>query len=483
MAPTSLAIEDGMLFLPVVLSAGSNDRYFAANPCMMLSFISLFTNLFLLDHLPALGPLLLITTELTTTLVILLLALLFLSFCASGAEVAFFSLTFKEINLLKTKSQPGYKRIISLLESPKVLLGSLMMANSIANIGIVIISNFLIDKYLEMQNIWWLLATKVLLIAAIILLFAEVLPKSFAAQNNIRFAKDISWMVEAIYLLFNRIAEYMVNLSDGIERKLGQRSTAASIEELNHAIDLTNEEDASVEEKNIMKGVLKFGNISVKQVMKTRLDVHGLSFDSNFEEVKKKVEELHYSRLPVYHHSLDEIKGMMHTKDLLGYLQQPPDFDWHSLMRPAFFIHEQKLIEDLMQEFQHKRTHFAVVVDEFGGTSGIITMEDILEEIIGEIKDEFDEEETINSKIDDLNFVFEGKTMLNDVCRIMQLSPDTFDEVKGESDSLAGLVLEVSGEIPQQNAIITVGDFDFTILEVNKNRIQKIKVTIWPVEE
>jgi Hemolysins and related proteins containing CBS domains len=173
----------------------------------------------------------------------------------------------------------------------------------------------------------------------------------------------------------------------------------------------------------------------------------------------------------------------MHTKDLLGYLQQPPDFDWHSLMRPAFFIHEQKLIEDLMQEFQQKRTHFAVVVDEFGGTSGIITMEDILEEIIGEIKDEFDEEETINSKIDDLNFVFEGKTMLNDVCRIMQLSPDTFDEVKGESDSLAGLVLEVSGEIPQQNTIITVGDFDFTILEVNKNRIQKIKVTIRPVEE
>jgi CBS domain containing-hemolysin-like protein len=174
---------------------------------------------------------------------------------------------------------------------------------------------------------------------------------------------------------------------------------------------------------------------------------------------------------------------MVHTKDLLGYLQQPADFDWHSLMRPAFFIHEQKLIEDLMQEFQQKRTHFAVVVDEFGGTSGIITMEDILEEIIGEIKDEFDEEETINSKIDDYNFVFEGKTMLNDVCRIMRLSPDTFDEVKGESDSLAGLVLEVSGEIPQQNAIITVGDFDFAMLEVNKNRIQKIKVTIRPVEE
>lgn len=447
---------------------------------MMLSFISLFINLFLLDHLPALAPLLLITTELTTALVLVLFVLLFVSFCASGAEVAFFSLTYKDINYLKTKSQPGYKRIITLLESPKTLLGSLMMANSIANIGVIIISNFLIDKYLNLENPWWLLAIKVMLIAAVILLVAEILPKSFAAQNNIRFAKDLSWMVEALHLLFKLVAGVMVDLSDGIEKRLGQRSAANSIEELQHAIDLS---DDSLEEKNIMKGVLKFGNISVKQVMKTRLDVHGLSYECNFEEVKKKVEELHYSRLPVYHHSLDEIKGMVHTKDLLGYLQQPADFDWHSLMRPAFFIHEQKLIEDLMQEFQQKRTHFAVVVDEFGGTSGIITMEDILEEIIGEIKDEFDEEETINSKIDDYNFVFEGKTMLNDVCRIMRLSPDTFDEVKGESDSLAGLVLEVSGEIPQQNAIITVGDFDFAMLEVNKNRIQKIKVTIRPVEE
>lgn len=446
----------------------------------MFSFMLLFTNFFHLNHLPALGPLLFITTELTTTLVILLFALMFVSFCASGAEVAFFSLTYKDINLLKTKPQPGYKRIITLLETPKTLLGSLMMANSIANIGIIIIINFLIDKYLNLENQWWLLATKVVIISAIILLFAEVLPKSFAAQNNLRFAKDLSWMVEAMHLLFKRMAGVLVDLSDSIEKQLGQRSAANSIEELHQAIDLS---DDSQEEKNIMKGILKFGNIAVKQVMKTRLDVHGLPYDSNFEEVKKKVEELHYSRLPVYRHSLDEIKGMIHTKDLLAHLQQPADFDWHSLMRPAFFVHEQKLIEDLMQEFQQKRIHFAIVVDEFGGTSGIITMEDILEEIIGEIKDEFDEEETINTKIDDYNFVFEGKTMLNDVCRIMQISPDTFDEVKGESDSLAGLVLELAGEIPQQNAVITVGDFDFTILEVNKNRIQKIKVTIRPAGE
>jgi CBS domain containing-hemolysin-like protein len=192
------------------------------------------------------------------------------------------------------------------------------------------------------------------------------------------------------------------------------------------------------------------------------------------------VEELHYSRLPVYVSSLDEIKGMIHTKDLLPVLDKPADYPWQQHIRPAFFVHEQKMIEDLMQEFQQNRVHFAIVVDEFGGTSGIITMEDILEEIIGDIKDEFDDEESSNGKIDDLNYLFEGKTMLNDVCKIMGLSPDTFDHVKGESDSLAGLVLEVAGEIPVTNSVITVGDFDFTVLEVSRNRIQKIKVSIRP---
>lgn len=422
--------------------------------------------------------LLAITTEASTVLALLLLLLLFISFCASGAEVAFFSLTYKDLNHLKTKPQAGYKRIISLLEAPKVLHGTLLIANSISNIGIIFVSNFIIDQFVLIQNIWLLLLTKVLVIATIIFLVAELLPKSFAAQNNIRFAKDVSWVVEGMYLLFNRMASLLVGFSDGIEKRFGQSSSANSIEELNHAIDLTTEEEASQEEKNILKGILKFGNIYVKQVMKARLDVHGIPFAANFGTVKKMVEDLHYSRLPVYHTSLDEIKGMIHTKDLLAHLQQDDSFDWHTLIRPAFFVHEQKLIEDLMKEFQQKRIHFAIVVDEFGGTSGIISMEDILEEVIGEIKDEFDEDESGNKKIDDLNYLFEGKTMLNDVCRIMHLPADTFDEVKGESDSLAGLVLEVAGEIPTVDTVINIGDFDFTMLEVSKNRIQKIKVSI-----
>lgn len=359
-------------------------------------------------------------------------------------------------------------------------MGVLLIANSFANIGIIILSNHVLDQVLTIANEWLLLAAKIFIVAAFILLFGEILPKTFAAQNNIRFAKDVGIIVEGMYLLFNRLAVVLVGFSDGIEKKLGQRTAAASIEELNHAIDLTSEEDATEEERNILKGILKFGNITVKQVMKARLDVSGLEFKSNFAAIKHRVEELHYSRLPVYHVSLDEVKGIIHTKDLLPYLNEPDDFDWHQLMRPAHFVHEQKLIEDLMQEFQAKRVHFAVVVDEFGGTSGIITMEDILEEIIGEIADEFDDEESGNKKLDDLNYIFEGKTMLNDVCRIMNLSPDTFDEVKGESDSLAGLILEVAGEIPTVNKVINVGDFDFTIMEVAKNRIQKIKASIRP---
>jgi CBS domain containing-hemolysin-like protein len=212
--------------------------------------------------------------------------------------------------------------------------------------------------------------------------------------------------------------------------------------------------------------------------MRTRLDVSGVDFNLNFEELKKRVEELHYSRLPVYKGSLDDIVGMIHTKDLLIYLNEPETFNWRTVIRTPYFVHEQKYIEDLLKEFQTKRIHFAVVVDEFGGTSGIVTLEDILEEIIGDIKDEFDDEESPNKKIDDDNFIFEGGTMINDVSTIMGLSQDTFDPVKGESDSLAGLILEVAGEIPKVGDSVRIGDFEFNVQEVDRNRIKKVKVTI-----
>lgn len=424
-----------------------------------------------------------INTQASTILIFLLIILLMISFFVSGAEVAFFSLSYRDINMLKTKQQSAYKRIVDLLEEPKTLLASLLIANSFVNISIIIISNFVIDGFFQFSTeLWWVeFLIKVMAVTFLLVLFGEVMPKVMATQNNIRFARDSGPLVETISYLFNGLSKRLVTTSDFIEKKLARKSNMSySLEELDHAIDITTESEASQKEKNILKGIVKFSNITAKQIMKARLDVSGIEYSTSFGNLIKRVEELHYSRLPVYKEDLDQVVGMIHTKDLLPYLDQPEDFQWHDLMRPPYFIHEQKMIEDLLQEFQLKRIHFAIVVDEFGGTSGIVTLEDIMEEIIGEIKDEFDEEEVSFSKIDEYNYLFDGKTMIHDVCKEMELPMETFDEVRGDSESLAGLVLELAGEIPLVNEVITSGDFEFTVLDIEKNRLKKIKVTIKP---
>jgi putative hemolysin len=423
---------------------------------------------------------LVINPQATTILAIVILFLLIISFVLAGSEVAFFSLTYKDINILKTKQDASWKRIVTLLEEPKALLASLLIANSIINIAIIILANFLIDEMLLIQQSFWLFEflIKVILVAFVVLLFGEVMPKVWATQNNLQFAYYTSGVVELIHLLFRRISVWAVHQSEGLERFFGSKKSAFSLEKLDHEIDRSTDNEASEEEKNILKGIVKFGSITVKQIMRTRLDVSGIEYEISFAALKHKVEELHYSRLPVYKKSLDDLAGMVHTKDLIPYLNEADNFDWRQLLRPPYFVHEHKLIEDLLQEFQAKRTHFAIVVDEFGGTSGIVTLEDILEEIIGDIKDEFDEEESVNRQLEDGSYIFEGRTMLNDVCKAMNLSVDTFDKVKGESDSLAGLILELSGEIPKANEVIPCGDFEFTILDADSSRIKKVKVAI-----
>ncbi|MBS1579626.1 MAG: gliding motility-associated protein GldE [Bacteroidetes bacterium] len=421
----------------------------------------------------------------TTILFVLLLGLLFSSFVVSGAEVAFFSLTYKDINLIKTKQQQPYKRILRLLEEPKILLGSLLIANSFINIAIIIISNILIDDLFAFAAsfTWVEFIIKVIAVTSLLVLFAEVMPKVLATQNNIRFAKEMGPLVDFLQYLFKGMSKSLVTYSDVIERKLSKKSgNAITNEELYHAIDIT-DNGSNENEKNILKGILSFGDITAKQIMKARLDVHGIDYNATYNEVLTQVKELHYSRIPVYSEDLDDIKGLLHTKDLIPFINENNSFNWHSLIRPPYFVHEQKMIEDLLREFQNKHIHFAFVVDEFGGTSGIITLEDILEEVIGDIKDEFDEDELGFKKIDDNNYVFEGRTMINDVCKIMSLNTDTFDTVKGESDSLAGLVLEIAGKIPDLNEIISIGDFEFTVLDVERTRINKIKVTIKPQTE
>jgi putative hemolysin len=416
-------------------------------------------------------------------LIFLALFLFVISFLVAGSEAAFFSLTYKDINLLKTKQLPAYKRIITLLEQPKTLLATIMIANNLVNIAIILILNILLTGWLEIFPLlfWAAFAIKIVVVTIILVLFGEVLPRVWATNHKIWFAAASSLVIEIFNGLFIRLSKRFVNFSDRVERNFSSNnSTAMDNNHLDYAIDLLPENEATIEEKQILKGIRKFGDTTVKQIMRTRLDVSGIEHTITFEDVIKKVEELHYSRLPVYKNNLDEVAGMLHTKDLLPYVNasKVENYDWHTLIRPAFFVHEQKLIEDLLQEFRNKRIHFAVVVDEFGGTSGIVTLEDIMEEIIGDIKDEFDDEESGNKKIDDFTYIFEGKTMINDVCQALGLPPNSFEEIRGDSDSLAGLILEIAGEFPQINEEVVSGDFIFIPLEINKNRIDKVKVII-----
>lgn len=417
----------------------------------------------------------------TTILLITVLVLFLFSFIISGSEVAFFSLSNKDINILKKRKNPSFRRVVQLLEDPKTLSATMLIANSFVNIGIIIISSLLLDGWIQTLQLSWMAGflLKLSLVSFSLLLFAVILPKIWATHHKLWFATSFSLIVEILDSLFFRISKKFILYSDNIETKISpEKKKGRNQSNLDNAIDLLPENEASIEEKQILKGIRKFGDTAVKQVMRTRLDVSGIESKLTLPEIVKLSEDLHYSRLPVYKGNLDEIIGVLHIKDLLPFLNEEINFDWHPLIRNPFFVHEQKLIEDLLQEFRSKRTHFAIVVDEFGGTSGIITLEDILEEVIGEIKDEFDDEESINKKIDDFTFILEGKTMINDVCKMLNLSQDTFDEIRGESDSLAGLILEIAGAFPKIDEPLVFKSFTFYALEINKNRIDKVKIVI-----
>lgn len=394
--------------------------------------------------------------------------------------MAFFTLNYKDLNVLKTRQSTSGKLITKLLEKPKSLLASLQIAGVLLAIAFIMVTNYLITQMEDLQTLPVLsFVVRIAIISFVLLFFGQVLPRVWAAQNNIRFATYFAWFVSMIHATLEPVSDFFVSLSTSIEGRFFNRyDGSVNYQEIDEAIEMSVDPTASQEEKNILKGILKFGNITVKQIMRTRLDVSGMEYDSSFTDVIKRVADLHYSRLPIYKGNLDNIVGVIHTKDLLPHLDKGNSFDWHEVMRQPFFVHGHKLIEDLLTEFQTRRMHFAVVVDEFGGTSGIVTLEDIMEEVIGDIKDEFDEEEFNYSKVDNYTYVFEGKTMLNDVCRIMNVPPDTFEHVKGESDSIGGLILELAGKFPEENSVINYGHFDFTILEVSKMRIQKVQVSI-----
>ncbi|MCF8450568.1 MAG: gliding motility-associated protein GldE [Taibaiella sp.] len=415
-----------------------------------------------------------------TILIIAILLLLLMTAITAGAETAYFSLSAKDINFLKSTEKSSARTASQLLEQPKRLLATILVANNFINIAIVITTDVLVHSMLPAgMNAIVSFLIQVVCVTFLLVLFGEVLPKVYATQNNLRMALFSAPFLQVLSWLFKPVSGFLVSSTRFIEGRMGTKSSNISSEDFEHAIELTVGHTATREEVNIFKGILKFGNITAKQVMRTRLDVSGIDYEMNFTEVRNFCIEMGYSRLPVYKENLDTIAGMIHTKDFLPHIDDD-NFEWHALIRAAYFVHEGKLIEDLLKEFQQKRQHFAMVVDEFGGTSGIITLEDIMEEIIGDIKDEFDEDDLHYKKIDDSNFVFEGKTLINDVCRILSLPSDEFDSVRGESDSVAGLVLEISGKFVVVNESVKFQQYEFTVVAVEKMRITRVKLTIHP---
>lgn len=416
----------------------------------------------------------------------MLFVLLICSALISGAEVAFFSLTPANFMTETGKRSNAQKIVVRLLEKPKKLLATILVANNSINIAIVLLFDVLTDEYFGRINttffgIDFKFIVEVGVITFLILLFGEILPKVYASRNNVKFSNFMAHPMNILDTLFSPLSVPMRAVTLFIHERLGKQRSYISIDQLSQALELTREEDTTKEEQKILKGIVSFGNTDTKQVMRPRMDIFALAQDETFEEIIPQIIENGYSRIPVYKENIDQVLGILYVKDLLPYLDKKR-FDWISLVRDPYFIPENKKLDDLLNEFKTKKIHLAIVVDEYGGTSGLISLEDIIEEIVGDISDEFDDEDLIFSKLDDSNFVFEGKTPLKDFYKIIKLEDSSaFEENRGESETLAGFLLEISGGFPKKNEIITFLNYMFTIEVIDDKRIKQIKLSIEPV--
>ncbi|MFN2394784.1 MAG: gliding motility-associated protein GldE [Bacteroidales bacterium] len=410
---------------------------------------------------------------------IIMMMLLVLSALISGSEIAFFSLKHSQLDNLRESSHKNAYKIITLLEKPKRLLATILITNNVVNIAIIILSTFVTQIVFNLDD--YIIAAfivQVIVITFLILLFAEVLPKVYATQNSEKFALMMTGTLIFLRKFFYPLSTLLVKSTNFIDKKLAVKKTGLSADELSHAIDITHEETGTEEDKQLLYGIVQFSNIYAREIMKSRMDVVAVAEDTPFEELIKVIVDAGYSRIPVYRESFDNVIGILYIKDLLPHLDTPEDFKWQELIRNCFFVPESKKINDLLKEFQEKKIHMAVVVDEYGGTSGIVTLEDILEEIVGEINDEFDIEETIYSKVDQQNFVFEAKTLLKDFCKITGIDYNTFNEIKGEADTIAGLILEIKKELPHKGEKISFDDFEMIVDSVDNRRIKQVKIKL-----
>jgi putative hemolysin len=406
-----------------------------------------------------------------------ILVLLLLSALVSGAEAAFFSLSPAELSMVRNSKSKKSQIIEKLLGMPERLLATILVTNNLGNIGIIVISAYVSSSLFDFSHAKILgFIIEVVVITLVIVFFGEILPKIYAIRYSEKVAGFMAAPLEIAEKICRPLNYLLINSTAWIQHKFSQQGKIISMDDLSDALDLT--EHSITEDKKILEGIVKFGNTDASEIMTPRVDIVGVAIQSRFRKLISLVVDSGYSRIPVYNQDLDNIKGVLYIKDLLPFLDKPDSFNWQSILRPAYYIPETKKINDLLKEFQTSKIHMAVVIDEYGGTLGILTLEDILEEIVGEIADESDNEEVSYVKIDDKNFLFEGKTLLNDFFKVFNIYEEVFDEVKGEADTLAGLILELKGELPRKNEIIPCKGFVFTIKTVDQRRIKQIQVTL-----
>ncbi|MDG1503761.1 MAG: gliding motility-associated protein GldE [Flavicella sp.] len=408
------------------------------------------------------------------------IALVFLLFCSamiSGTEIAFFSLSKTDLDLLSKEHSPAGDRVLSLLNKPKKLLATILIANNFINILIVLLFAVLGAYFFENLEAGIRFLIEVVLITFLILLFGEVLPKVYATRNSIPFALFMANPVVYLNRLLSPASYLLTGLTGVVERRLGKKDNDFSVEKLSQALELTADNATTKDEKNILEGIVAFGNTETVQVMKPRIDIFAIPDDASFPEVLSKIISNGFSRNPVYHQNIDEVIGVLYAKDLLPHLTKT-EFNWQALVRAPYFVPENKKLDDLLIDFQEKKNHLAIVVDEYGGTSGLVTLEDVIEEIVGDISDEFDSDDLVYSKLDANNYVFEGKTALKDFYRVLDIDPKNFEVHKGEAETLAGFILEISGKFPKKFEKINFEAFVFTVEAVDRKRIKQLKVTL-----
>ena len=415
--------------------------------------------------------------------IVLAAILLLFSGFASGSEIAFFSLTPNDINELEESNSEKDKRILELREDSERTLATILIANNVINVTIIMLCNYFFDHVFHFGSAVWLQFLVItILLTFLLLLFGEIMPKVYCGQHALSMCRAFCDSIFFLRKLFRPLASILLRSGALAEKVVQTENHVLSVDDLEQALELTDEEELK-EEKNMLEGIVRFGDETAKEVMTSRQDIVDLDFKSKFHEVIKCVVENNYSRIPVYQDSIDNIRGILYIKDLLPHLSKPDTFRWQSLIRPPYFVPETKKIDDLLREFQENKVHIAIVVDEFGGTSGLITMEDILEEIVGEINDEYDEEEKSYVRINANTYVFEGKTLLSDFFKIMDLDDETFEEVEGDADSLAGLLLEIKGDFPELHERIDYKNFTFEVTALDEHRISKIKVIVHQLTE